>query len=280
MDVWHRTLKILTRMFERAPPSLQTLETVATAEPRLQPFQAVPHSTLPDDESLVYGIGDVHGMDDLLASLLVAIESDAASYGLPATVVFLGDLVNRGPQTRQVLDRLVAGPTRSCDRWITLRGNHEQLMLDALMSGDPVTFKRWLKMGGDQTLASYGCSRKQMTPERARDAIDSDHISFLADLPLTHLSGEYLFVHAGVEPGVPLTGQQANRLLTIRGRFLKRHHGLPFTVIHGHTPTDGRPTVGPGRIGVDTGAYFSGILTAVAIRPNQDGWRFISVSKR
>jgi serine/threonine protein phosphatase 1 len=153
-------------------------------------------------------------------------------------------------------------------------------MLDALMAGDASTFKRWLKMGGDQTLASYGCTRKQMTPERARAAIDPDHSRFLAELPLSYVSGDYLFVHAGVEPGVPLTDQDAAQLMTIRRRFLKKPHGLPFTVIHGHTPSDGRPRLGPGRIGVDTGAYFTGILTAVAIAPNQDGWRFISVSKQ
>jgi serine/threonine protein phosphatase 1 len=89
-------------------------------------------------EPLVYAVGDVHGMNDLLGSLLAAIEADATEQGLPATIVFLGDVVNRGAQTRQVLDRLVAGPTRAGDRWIALRGNHEQLMLDALSAGDLV----------------------------------------------------------------------------------------------------------------------------------------------
>lgn len=230
-----------------------------------------------DCEALVYGIGDVHGMNDLLTSLLAAIESDASARGLPAKVVFLGDVVNRGAQTRQVLDRLLAGPTRPGDEWIVLRGNHEQMMLDALTDGSVGTFQRWLKMGGLQTLASYGCSRKKATPDRARELISPEHIRFLADLPLMHIAGDYLFVHAGVEPGVPLQRQNADKLLTIRGQFLKKAHGLPFTVIHGHTPTDGRPRLGPGRIGVDTGAYFTGILTAVAIEPSQGDQRFIRV---
>jgi serine/threonine protein phosphatase 1 len=230
-----------------------------------------------DCEALVYGIGDVHGMNDLLASLLTAIEADAATRGLPATVVFLGDVVNRGAQTRQVLDRLIAGPTRPGDRWIVLRGNHEQMMLDALTAGDLGNFRRWLRMGGEQTLASYGCARKKATLDRARELVDPSHVRFLTELPLMHIAGDYLFVHAGVEPGVPLQRQDATKLLSIRGRFLKRPHGLPFTVVHGHTPTDGRPRLGPGRIGVDTGAYFTGILTAVAIEPNQTSWRFISV---
>jgi serine/threonine protein phosphatase 1 len=228
-------------------------------------------------EPLVYGVGDVHGMNDLLSHLLVEIESDSAACGKPALVVFLGDVVNRGAQTKQVLDRLTAGPTRPGDRWVVLRGNHEQMMLDALTPGCGDLFQRWLKMGGMQTLASYGGTRKQATPQRARDLVDPAHLHFLAELPLVHIAGDYLFVHAGVEPGVPLHQQDTYKLLNIRGRFLKEPHGLPFTVIHGHTPTDGQPRLGPGRIGVDTGAYFTGILTAVAIEPNQAGQRFLRV---
>src|SRR6202021_2537041 len=105
------------------------------------------------------------------------------------------DMVNRGAQTRQVLDRLLAGPTRPGDRWIVLRGNHEQLMLDALTESSLGTFQRWLKMSGEQTLASYGCTRKKATPERARELVGSDHIRFLTELPLMHIAGNYLFVH-------------------------------------------------------------------------------------
>jgi serine/threonine protein phosphatase 1 len=228
-------------------------------------------------DSLVYAVGDVHGMNDLLVRLLTAIEADAAERGLPATVVFLGDVVNQGAQTRQVLDRLVAGPTRVNDRWIVLRGNHEQMLLDALSVDKHVAFRRWLKVGGAQTLASYGYTRKKVTPDCARQVIDPGHVQFLAELPLTHVVGNYLFVHAGVEPGVPLERQDASTLMTIRGRFLRKPHGLPFTVVHGHTPTNGQPRFGPGRIGVDTGAYFTGILTAVAIEPDQRGQRFIRV---
>jgi serine/threonine protein phosphatase 1 len=231
----------------------------------------------PGLDLLIYAVGDVHGMGDLLSSLLFEIEADSSARNLPATVVFLGDVVNRGAKTRQVLDLLVAGPTRPGDRWIVLRGNHEQAMLDALTAGKESTFQRWLKMGGMQTLASYGATRKQATLDRARELVDPAHLRFLEELPLMHVSGDYLFVHAGVEPGVPLQKQSAAKLLTIRGRFLKKPHGLPFTVIHGHTPTDGRPRLGPGRIGVDTGAYFTGILTAVAIEPNDGKRRFLSV---
>ena len=230
--------------------------------------------------SLAYAIGDIHGMDDLLADMLAAIDADIAAHGLPATVVFLGDVVNRGPQTRQVLDRLVAGPNRPDQAWIVLRGNHEQAMLDAVTMGDEAIFRRWLKMGGMQALASYGGTRKHATPDRARDLIDPSHVGFLATLPLTHVVGEHLFVHAGVEPGVPLDRQRARKLTTIRGAFLKKSHGLPYVVVHGHTPAVGGPLLGPGRIGIDTGAYATGILTALAIGPGGSDRRFLRVVAR
>lgn len=217
-------------------------------------------------------------MNDLLSYLLLEIEADSAGRRRPACVIFVGDVVNRGAQTKQVLDRLLAGPTRPGDRWIVLRGNHEQLMLEALTTDSESMFQRWLKMGGMQTLASYGGTRKHATPRRARDLIDPAHVRFIAQLPMIHIAGPYLFVHAGVEPGVPLQFQEAAKLLSIRGRFLKEPHGLPFTVIHGHTQTDGHPAVRPDRIGIDTGAYCTGILTAVAIEPRETGLRFLQVS--
>lgn len=213
---------------------------------------------------LVYAIGDIPGMDDLLAGMLARIEADASRRGLAATVVFLGDVVNRGLQTRQVLDRLVAGPTCRNQRWIVLRGNHEQAMLEAVTSNDDGKFRRWLKMGGMQSLASYGGTRKHATPNRARALIDSAHVDFLSGLSLMHVVGDYLFVHAGVEPGVPLHRQRPRKLMTICEVFLKKAHGLPYVVVHGHTPTDGVPMVGPGRIGIDTGACVTGVLTAPA----------------
>jgi serine/threonine protein phosphatase 1 len=234
----------------------------------------------PSAEPLVYAVGDIHGMDDLLAEMLAVIESDAAARRRLAVVVFLGDVVNRGPHTRQVLDRLAAGPSRPGQHWIVLRGNHEQAMLDAVTMGDEASFRRWMKMGGMESLASYGGTRKHATPDRARDLIDPVHVGFLATLPLTHVVGDHLFVHAGVEPGVPLHQQRPRKLMTIRGAFLKKAHRLPYMVVHGHTPTIGDPLLGPGRIGVDTGACTTGILTAVAIGPHAGERRFLRVGGR
>jgi serine/threonine protein phosphatase 1 len=227
---------------------------------------------------LLYAVGDIHGMDDLLAEIMIMIEADADVYGLPATIIFLGDLVNRGRKTRQVIERLISGPKRADQRWIVLRGNHEQVMLDAVTRD--MRFKRWLKMGGRAALESYGGTRKDETPEGARRLIDPAHLAFLSALPLTHVEGGYLFVHAGVLPGLSLDRQDAETLLTIRGRFLNQPHHLPYTVVHGHTPTNGAPLLGPGRIGVDTGAYFTGVLTAVAIGPEPSKRRFLRAETR
>ena len=228
-------------------------------------------------QPLIYAVGDIHGRDDLLTEMLGVIGADATSRGLPSVVVFLGDVVNRGPHTRQVLDRLAGGPTDPNQQWIVLRGNHEQAMLDAMTGGDPASFRRWMKMGGLQSLASYGGTARHATPERARKLIDPAHMRFLAALPLTHVVGEHLFVHAGVEPGVPLRRQRPRKLMSIRGAFLKKPHGLPYMVVHGHTPTTGSPLLGPGRIGVDTGACVTGILTALAIGPEPGDRRFLNV---
>jgi serine/threonine protein phosphatase 1 len=214
---------------------------------------------------IIYAIGDIHGMDDLLARMLAAIVADIPDQTTPHTVVFLGDVVNRGPQTRQVLDRLIAGPTHPASRWIVLRGNHEQAMLDALTRVDENGFRHWLRRGGMRTLASYGGTHKDATRARARVLVGKDHLAFLASLPLTYLAGDHLFVHAGVAPGVPLAKQSPATLMNIRSTFLKKRHRLPFTVVHGHTPTTGEPLIGPGRIGVDAGACMTGILMAIAI---------------
>lgn len=222
---------------------------------------------------MLYAVGDIHGMDDLLGRLLHLIADDAT--GLPHTVVFLGDAVNRGPHTRAVIDRLVAGPPDPIARWIVLRGNHEQAMLDALAGTDTQAFARWLKRGGAATLRSYGGGRKDATPERARALVGAAHLAFLATLPLMHREGDHLFVHAGVAPGVPLDQQTPETLMTIREPFLRRRHRLPFTVIHGHTPTEGAPLLGPRRIGIDTGACMTGVLTAIAINRDDGTHRFL-----
>ena len=225
----------------------------------------------------IYAVGDIHGMADLLDELLLAIEQDAADLGCPAHVIFLGDAVGRGPETRRVLDRLIAGPRRRGDEWLVLRGNHEQAFLDGLHSD--ADFEKLLEKGGVQTLLSYGLGRKDMTRKRALAVLPPAHVAFLEKLPLTCRTDDYLFVHAGVKPGVALTGQKPRDLMTLRQRFFSQAEKLPWTVVHGHTPSAGLPLVAKGRIGVDTGACITGVLTAAVIEAGKPV-RFLNARRR
>ncbi|MCC2096032.1 MAG: serine/threonine protein phosphatase [Hyphomicrobiales bacterium] len=217
-----------------------------------------------DDNLPVYAVGDVHGMAHLLDRMLDLIEDDSAQLGVAAHVVFLGDAINRGPNSRQVIERLVGGPRRPGDEWLVLRGNHEQALLDGLR--DDEDFEKFLQKGGVQTLQSYGISRKHMTRKDVRTALPKDHVAFLGSLPLTCRTRSHLFVHAGVRAGRSLKQQAAKDLLTLREPFFAEAAKLPWTVVHGHTPSAGRPVVAKGRIGVDTGACMTGVLTAAVIQ--------------
>jgi serine/threonine protein phosphatase 1 len=122
-----------------------------------------------------------------------------------------------------------------------------------------------MRKGGAETLASYGLGKRDASPSRARRAIPGEHLRFLQSLSFSYRSGDYLFVHAGVDPDRPLDQQYVNTMLTVRGAFFRKAHRLRCTVVHGHVPNPRGPVVAPGRIGVDTGAHASGILTAVAL---------------
>jgi serine/threonine protein phosphatase 1 len=229
-----------------------------------------------DNECPVYAVGDIHGMADLLDRLLLEIEADAANLGVPARVIFLGDIVNRGPDSRKVVERLLEGPRRLGDEWLVLRGNHEQSLLDALDDDD--AFEKFIPRGV-QTMQSYGLTRKSMTRKAFRSALPDSHKTFLEGLPLTCRTKTHLFVHAGVLPGKQLQDQKPNDLLTIRERFFEKAHTLHRTVVHGHTPTNGDPVIAEKRIDIDTGAYLTGILTAVALQCGHEP-RFLSVQSR
>lgn len=212
-----------------------------------------------------YGVGDIHGMRAELDRLLEMIDADANSMAREATVVFLGDLVNCGPASRQVLERLIEGPRGCGHRWITLRGNHDQLFIDAIAGKSKAAFELFMRKGGAATLASYGVSRKEASLARARRAVPAEHLRFLESLPFSYVNGDYLFVHAGIDPHRPLDKQSEKAMLTICAPFLREAHRLPCTVVHGHVPSAKGPVVAAGRICVDTGAHATGVLTAVAL---------------
>lgn len=201
--------------------------------------------TSPD---LTYAVGDIHGCDDLFMRLLEDIHRDADRHGCPARIVFLGDYIDRGPGSKEVLATLMAGPQRPGDEWICLAGNHEELMLQAAAS--ELAAAHWLKLGGGATLESFGGS------------VPGDVLAWCAALPAMFDDGERLFVHAGVRPGVPLARQQRRDLLWIRDEFLLSDADHGRLIVHGHTPDLAGPTVRHNRINLDTGVYVAGVLTA------------------
>lgn len=232
---------------------------------------AAPVNPRVPDGTIVWAIGDVHGRLDLLKPLVEAIMADAASDADRKVVIFLGDYIDRGPESRDVIQYLAALPKDAGIEWRFLKGNHEEAMLDFL--DDPTTGPTWCEYGGDATLASYGLRLPQMKhkPEAWKHlADDLDHkvtpteLEFLQRLELSLSVGDYFFAHAGARPGIPLDQQAERDLMWIRNSFLDSEVEFEKVVVHGHTPThevhvDGR------RIGVDTRAYDSGTLTALRL---------------
>lgn len=218
----------------------------------------------------IYAIGDIHGRADLLQSLLTVIDADLRrSQPRRAIHVFLGDYVDRGPDSRAVLDLLIH--RMWTHETVCLKGNHEVFMLDVLK--DPAKLNDWRKYGGLLTLASYGVT-PTMTPtaeeqveliEKLRDAVPEEHLTFMENLPSSFTCGDFFFVHAGVRPGVPLDQQRDQDLFWIRDEFLESNEGFGKYIVHGHTPVKA-PDIRPNRINIDTGAYATGNLTLLTIQ--------------
>ena len=217
-------------------------------------------------KTVTYAIGDIHGRLDLLERLLDRVEADAAERGAAAKVVFTGDYVDRGPDSRGVVARVLAGPRRAQDRFVPLRGNHDDLFVTAVTRGRVIPDWAWILF--THTVASYGVP---VEDRAGGDGALQAHAEALAALPLTHDDGTHLFVHAGIRPGVPLDRQDPEDLTWIREDFLTFAGPLPRRVVHGHTIMGDRPEVTPNRISIDTGAFRSGILTAAVLDPTSPG---------
>jgi serine/threonine protein phosphatase 1 len=238
--------------------------------------QAPARATAMPAGSRVYAIGDVHGRRDLLDVLLDQIEADdAARGGEPATIILLGDLVDRGPESAQVIDRLIAlRAARPSTRF--LLGNHEEVFLKAL-DGDRQTLRLFTRIGGIETILSYGVTRADY------DAADYDELLVMmrAQVPPAHIDflngfediieiGDYVFVHAGIRPEQPLSAQRPSDLRWIREEFLRFKGPHEKMVVHGHSIATEVEQL-PNRIGLDTGAYSSGRLTAMGFE-GTDRW--------
>jgi serine/threonine protein phosphatase 1 len=217
----------------------------------------------------IYAIGDIHGRFDLMEALADHIAQEMrTSPAQVAATVFLGDYVDRGPRSFDVVDRLARGdwPTPV----VCLLGNHEDVLLRFL--DDPTILEVWRQWGALETLASYGVDVQPAIRARDYEAVREDfaaripdgHRRFLMRLETTYSAGEYFFCHAGVRPGVPLDHQAREDLIMIREPFLSSTADFGKVVVHGHTPTQ-EPVIEANRIGIDTGAYATGRLTALAL---------------
>jgi serine/threonine protein phosphatase 1 len=228
----------------------------------------------------IYAIGDIHGRSDLLDRMATEIIGDLEARPVGAALtVTLGDYVDRGPDSRGVLERLVRNPFPTS--LVTLKGNHESLF--ATFLDDPSVAGHWRRLGGLETLYSYGVPLESVMMGKnyedaataLRAALPPTHLEFLKSLPTWISVGNYFMCHAGVRPGIPLERQAEQDLLWIRDEFLLSRADFGKIVVHGHTPAEA-PEVLPNRINVDTGAFMTGRLTCAILEKGQV--RFLSTT--
>jgi serine/threonine protein phosphatase 1 len=225
-------------------------------------------ATLPDGIR-IYAIGDIHGRSDLLQNRLTQIEADCEAHPYPRSIiVFLGDYIDRGPASKQVIDLLIECKQKT--ESIFLKGNHETF--EQRFLNDPNTLDEWRSCGGLETLVSYGLNpplnpdateRTKLAHELA-DAMGEEHLEFIKSLELSFCCGDFLFVHAGIRPGIPLHKQKEDDLLWIRDEFLTYARPFEKFVVHGHTPVRALD-IRNNRANLDTGAFATGHLACVAI---------------
>ncbi|RUX27282.1 serine/threonine protein phosphatase [Mesorhizobium sp. M2A.F.Ca.ET.042.01.1.1] len=221
-------------------------------------------------DTIVYAIGDVHGCYDELRALEQKIEFDAQQFRGRKIIIMLGDYIDRGPHSRRVVDHLMAPPPRGFQR-VCLVGNHEVALL--LYLDGHLSRETWLGYGGRETLFSYGVDPDRLislygssaqADARIREAIPASHVDFLRSLPAMVCSDQFVFVHAGIRPGIALEAQDEGDLLNIREEFFEAAHRLDRWVVHGHTIVD-VPKLDGRRLDIDTGAFQTGRLTALRI---------------
>lgn len=217
----------------------------------------------------IYAVGDIHGRADLLIETFARIDDDLRRRPIAHSVeIYLGDYIDRGPDSRTVIDLLAVRLVRN--RAVCLRGNHESL-LEGFLQAPVRNLRPWLQLGGLQTVASYGV---ELRPHAIDEQIDL-HRRFLRAFPRTHqlflqclrnhfCCGDFLFVHAGIRPSIPLGQQDPHDLLWIRHEFLNSEQDHGQFIVHGHTPVP-HPDIRPNRINIDTGAWRTGTLTCIAI---------------
>ena len=222
----------------------------------------------------IYCIGDIHGRADLLAQMHRLVLADSTGFEGTKKLLYLGDYIDRGESSKEVIEILLNDGLPDFET-IYLRGNHEQALLDFLQH--PEATASWLGFGGLATLLSYGVVLRrpplsgsaratdlQDVALRLRQALPASHLKFFEKSQLSYQEGSYCFVHAGIRPGIPLQSQHRDDLLWIRREFIDYKAPHQYIVVHGHTPTPAAEIL-PNRIGLDTGAYYSGVLTCLVL---------------
>jgi len=263
---------LLKSLFRRSVDAGSSLPTAAGRPARVPPGVCV------------YAVGDIHGRVDLLAELhrLIALDADHLTPGTDKLVVYVGDFVDRGMESRQVIDLLIDQPLPEFSA-VHLLGNHDAWLLSFLI--DPQIGPTWLRYGGDATLHSYGVPvglRRDdaglygQLQAQLRDRVPRRHVDFLQNLELSYETGDFLFAHAGVRPTLPLDQQTAEDLLWIREPFLSWRRDLDRVVVHGHTVV-AAPVVRNNRIGIDTGACWTGALTCLVLE--EGSHRFLTTAR-
>ncbi len=238
----------------------------------LKSVPAIPAYKFTDTAARIAAFGDIHGRVDLLLKIAPVLDRFAADTERSLLEIYLGDYVDRGANSKGVIDYLIARRSLTDRKVICLAGNHEQMMVAAL--DDDKEFKRWLDFGGQTTLLSYGVSPTHADRNIAKKrsefnkAVPQSHMDFLRNLPTSYHHAEFFFAHAGIHPKRSLSAQKDEDLLWIRNPFLTSFADFGATVVHGHTPGQ-KPVFRPNRIGIDTGAYRTGILTCLLITSDE-----------
>ncbi len=233
-------------------------------------FRPAPASLPPGQR--IYAVGDVHGCLDRLLAIHFAIAEDLIDRQVDhATLIHLGDYVDRGPDSARVVAVLADGNVPpGISATVNLAGNHEDMMLSALAGSGPDAVGLWLLNGGSASLRSWGLPRTGDPSDWAR-LIPPAHLNFVRNLAVMHRIGDYAFVHAGVCPGIPLGEQSRHDLLWIREPFLSSPDPFEAIIVHGHTPMLS-PVVRSNRIGIDTGAVMGGYLTCAVLEADRVGF--------
>jgi len=229
----------------------------------------------------LYAIGDIHGSLDKLQLVLDKIEKDTA--GFPGTVrkIFLGDYVDRGLYSKQTVDFLIDWSAKQKEPPIFLLGNHEQVMRSLLSDPDENLMQDWFTFGGRETLMSYGVNPSGTANGAGailaamKEKVPKSHLEFLSRLQTSITSGDYFFCHAGARPGIDLAQQSEEDLIWIRYEFLNHKNSFGKVIVHGHTISNEVEFM-PNRIGIDTGAYATGCLTALGLEGTRQ-WLIQSV---